>query len=44
MIARPWRLIVRAARPAVDYNEFPVTDNIYRRKRFFGAGHYGMVG
>jgi len=29
----------------VDYrNEFPVTDNIYRKKDFSAPGHYGMVG
>ena len=25
-------------------NEFPVTDNIYRKKDFSAPGHYGMVG
>jgi len=32
------------ANPVDFRNEFPVTDNIYRKKDFSAPGHYGMVG
>jgi len=32
------------AEPVDFRNEFPVTDNIYRKKDFSAPGHYGMVG
>lgn len=32
------------AKPVDFRNEFPVTDNIYRKKDFSAPGHYGMVG
>ncbi|PKN52504.1 MAG: hypothetical protein CVU55_04470 [Deltaproteobacteria bacterium HGW-Deltaproteobacteria-13] len=32
------------AEPVDFRNEFPITDNIYRKKDFSAPGHYGMVG
>jgi len=32
------------AKPVDFRNEFPVTDNIYRKRDFSAPGHYGMVG